>query len=75
MFNSGMKWFATLLQRMGHDCNPNTLQYLCEKDDRRIYQAEVKNQEAVKRRRRVMRIDRERQVAEEGVTYGVGFFF
>ena len=45
VFNSGMKPFATLLQRMVHDCNPKTFQYLCEKDDRRIYQVEMKDQE------------------------------
>ena len=47
-------------------------------NDKRIYRAEVKDQEAVKRRRRAMRIDRVslmgRQVAEEGVTYGAGTF-
>ena len=77
VFNLGMKQFATLLQRMGHECNPSTFQYLSEMNDKRIYRAKVKDQEAVKRRRRVMRIDlslMEQQVAEEGVTYGAGAF-
>ena len=78
VFNFGVKPFATLLQRMGHECNPSTLQYLSEMNDKRIYWAEVKDQEAVKQRRRVMRIDRvslmERQVAEEGVTCDTGAF-
>ena len=78
VLNLGMKPFATLLQLMGHECNPSTLQYLSEMNDKRVYRAEVKDQEAVKRRRRAMRIDRvslmERQVAEEGVTYGAGAF-
>ena len=78
VFNLGMKLFATLLQRMGHECKPSTLQYLSEMNNKRIYRAEVKDQEAVKRRRRAMRIDRlalmEQQVAEEGVTYGAGAF-
>ena len=78
VFNSGMKPFATLLQCMGHECNPSTLQYLSEMDDKRTYQAEAKDQEAVKRRRKAIRIDRvslmERQVAEEGVTSGAGAF-
>ena len=78
VFNLGMKPFATLLQCMGHECNPSTLQYLSEMNDKRIYRAEVKDQEAVKQRRRAMRIDRvslmERQVAEEGVTCDTGAF-
>ena len=57
---------------------PKHTQYLNKMNDKRIYRAEVKDQEAVKRRRRAMRIDRvslmERQVAEEGVTYGAGAF-
>ena len=78
VFNFGVKPFATLLQCMGHECNPSTPQYLSEMNDKRIYRAEVKDQEAVKRWRRVMRIDRvslmDQQVAEEGVTYGAGTF-
>ena len=78
VFNLGMKPFATLLQCMGHEYNPSTLQYLSEMNYKRIYWAEVKDQEAVKWRRRVMRIDRvslmERQVADEGVTCDTGAF-
>ena len=78
VFKFGMKPFATILQCMGHECNPSTLQYLSEMNDKRIYRAEVKDQEAVKQRRRAMRIDRvslmERQVAEEGISYGAGAF-
>ena len=77
-FNSGMKPSATLLQCMGHECNPSILQYLNEMDDKIIYRAEVKDQEAVKQRRRAMSIDRmslmERQVTEEDVIYGAGDF-
>ena len=78
VFNLGMKAFVTLLQRIGHECNPSTLQYLSEMNDKGIYRVEVKDQEAVKRQRRAMRIDRvslmERQVVEEDVTYGAGAF-
>ena len=78
VFNLGMKAFATLFQRMGHECNPSTLQYPSEMNDKRIYWDEVKDQEAVKRQRRAVRIDRVslkgRQVAEEGFTYGAGAF-
>ena len=45
VFNSGMKPSATLLQRIGHECNPSSLLYLSEMDDKRIYRAEVKDQE------------------------------
>ena len=55
VFNSEMKLFVTFSSAWDMIA---TQTHTNISDDRRIYQAEVKDQEAVKQRRRAMRIDR-----------------
>ena len=76
-FNSGQGALRTLLQRLNFHCGPTVMKYLDSIDDTRIWMAEFKGKELVKRRHQ-MRLDRvaldEEIRAAEGPTYEAGRF-
>ena len=77
-FNSGQGALRGLLQRLNFKLSPTILKFLDSKDDTRVWEAQHKGKELVKKRRRQMRLDRvslhENLVAAEGPTYGAGEF-
>ena len=77
-FNSGHQAWKGLLQRLYYELGPTLEVFLRSKDELRVWMAEYKQAELVKKRRRQMRLDRvmldEEQVAAEGVTYSPGAF-
>ena len=77
-FNSGRESLKQVLERLQLPCGPSTEAYLQAVDSLRVWSAEYKEEELVKKRRQQMRLDRvvteEEQVAAEGVQYGPGLF-
>lgn len=77
-FNSGQGALKGLLDRLGYHYGPTTLSFLQKKDDHRIWLAEYKGKELVKKRRRQMRLDQvmteEEQASAEGTSYEAGAF-
>ena len=69
-FNSGKEAFQTVLEELRLPCGSTTLSYLQELDKERIWQAEHKGKELVKKRQRQVQLDRvtteEEQLAAEG---------
>ena len=63
-FNSGQGALKGLLQRLNFHCGSTTLTFLHNKDDFRIWQAEYKGKELVKKRRYQMHLDR--VITEDG---------
>ena len=77
-FNSGKEALKPVLERLHLHCGSLTESFLHGSDEVRIWQAEYRGKELVKKRRRQMRLDRvileEEQVAAEGVQYEAGAF-
>ena len=77
-FNSGKGALKSVLQFLCLPVSPTTEAYFTSSDDTRIWQAEYKGRELVKKRRRQMRLDRvtteQEQLEEEGVQYDPGGF-
>lgn len=77
-FNSGRGALKDVMKRLHIHCGPTTEAFLCSSDDVRVWQAEYKGKELVKKRRRQMRIDRvmteEEQLRAGGVQYEPGGF-
>ena len=57
-FNSGQGALRGLLQRLKFYCGPSTVKFLAGTDDVRVWMAEYKGKELVKKRRQQMRLDR-----------------
>lgn len=77
-FNSGLGALKDVLKQLHMPCGLMTETYLKTTDDYRIWQAEYKGRELVKKRRRQMRLDRvvteQEQLEAEGVQYEAGAF-
>lgn len=78
-FNSGMKALLPLFDQLGYHYGPSTSSFLKNKDVARLWTAEYKDKELVKKRRRAMRLDRviaeeENVEAEGGPSYASGQF-
>lgn len=75
-FNSGKVSLQSLLDRLGLGYGPLTSNFFQSQDDNRVWLAEWKSSDLVKKRRQAMRLDRveleERLVEEEGVPYEAG---
>ena len=76
-FNSGQESLTGLFQRLDLSCGPTTMKYLHSKDEDRVWIADYKARELVKKRRKI-RLDRvvieEEQAEAEWVMYSPGGF-
>lgn len=77
-FNSGQESLKGLFQRLGYKYTPTLAHFLRSKDETRIWMANYRGRELVKKRRQQMRLDRvhlEEEMKEaEGTTYSSGAF-
>ena len=75
-FNSGRHSLKGVLERLHLPHGPSTEAYLRATDDLRVWCAEYKGQELVKKRRRQMQLDRVTTefLSAEGLLYAAGSF-
>lgn len=77
-FNSGHGELKGLFEQLSYRCTSTMEHFFKSKDDTRIWMANYREKELVKKRRQQMRLDRvslqENQEEAEGKTYGAGEF-
>ena len=66
-FNSGKEALQNVLEELHLPCGSTTQSYFQEQDKERIWHADHKGKELVKKRRRQMQLTTEEQLAAEGV--------